>query len=75
MSENRQEPQQPEIEFVGSPTEFANAQEVPEWVANIARFIVFLPAAWVTATTIPIILFAMFGVLMLCACMVLSLVF
>ncbi len=42
-------------QFVGAPTEFADAQEVPEWVANIAKLIFFLPSAWVTATTIPIV--------------------
>jgi hypothetical protein len=53
-----------EVEYVGAPTEFADAEEVPEWVANIARILFFLPAAVVTATTIPIIM----GILLVMAC-------
>ena len=59
-------------EYVGSPTEFADAQEVPEWVANIAKLIFFLPAAWFTATTIPIIMIGCSLLLILAMCLVLS---
>ena len=59
---------QDEIEYVGAPTEFADVQEVPEWVANIARILFFLPAAFVTATTIPIIL----GVMVLACCLLMG---
>jgi hypothetical protein len=59
-------------DFVGSPTEFADAQEVPEWVANIAKLIFFLPAAWVTTTTIPIIMVGCSFLLMLLVCAGLS---
>jgi len=52
-----------DTEYVGAPTEFADAEEVPEWVANIARILFFLPAAFVTATTIPLI---GFGLVILC---------
>lgn len=55
---------EPEIEYVGAPTEFADAAEVPPWVATAAKVLFFLPAALVTATTIPII---MIGVLLVCA--------
>jgi len=48
----------PDEDYVGAPTEFADAQEVPGWVGAMARLLFFLPAACVTATTIPIILFA-----------------
>jgi hypothetical protein len=58
MSATNHEPD--EIEYVGAPTEFADAQEVPEWVANIARILFFLPAAFVTATTIPIVVAGIF---------------
>jgi hypothetical protein len=61
MSGRNHEPE--EIEYVGAPTEFADAQEVPEWVANVARVLFFLPAAFVTATTIPII---MLGIILVC---------
>lgn len=54
---------EPEVEYVGAPTEFADAAEVPPWVATAAKVLFFLPAALVTATTIPII---MIGVLLLC---------
>jgi hypothetical protein len=57
MNDPNHEPE--EIEYVGAPTEFADAQEVPEWVANIAKILFFLPTAFVTATTIPIILMGM----------------
>lgn len=56
-----------EVEYVGAPTEFADADEVPEWVANVAKVLFFLPAAFVTATTIPLILGGLlFG---LCMCL------
>ena len=46
----------PDDDYVGAPTGFADAQEVPEWVATVAKLLFFLPAACVTATTIPLIL-------------------
>ncbi len=65
MSQPHQEPD--EIEYVGAPTEYADAEEVPEWVANIARILFFLPAAYITATTIPIIGFLLVtGCCLLC---------
>lgn len=65
-------PDETGTEYVGSPTEFADAQEVPEWVANVARLVFFLPAAWVTATTIPIIMIGCSLLMMLALCLVLS---
>jgi len=62
--DERHEQDEREIEYVGAPTEFADAAEVPGWVATAAKILFFLPAAFVTATTIPII---MIGVLLLCA--------
>ncbi len=62
--DERQGQDEREIEYVGAPTEFADAAEVPPWVATAAKVLFFLPAACVTATTIPIIVI---GVLMLCA--------
>jgi hypothetical protein len=57
----------PDEDYVGAPTEFANAQEMPAWVGAMARLLFFLPAACLTATTIPLIL------LMLClGCMALA---
>jgi hypothetical protein len=46
----------PDDDYVGAPTEFADAQEMPGWVGAMARLLFFLPAACVTATTIPLIL-------------------
>jgi hypothetical protein len=60
---NEEHHDQEEIEYVGAPTEFADAQEVPEWVANVARILFFLPTALVTATTIP---FIMLGIGLVC---------
>lgn len=61
------ERQSDEIEYVGAPTEFADADEVPEWVANVAKVLFFLPAALVTATTVP---FLLLGIVLAC-CVVL----
>ncbi len=44
------------VEYVGSPTQFADTQEVPEWVGLAAKVLFFLPTAMVTATTIPIVM-------------------
>jgi hypothetical protein len=59
MTDGTNESETPQIEYVGAPTEFADAQEVPEWVETFAKILVFLPAAMITATTIPIILIGM----------------
>ena len=55
------------IEYVGAPTEFADADEVPEWVENVAKVLFFLPTALMTATTIPFVLLAL--VVVICACL------
>ncbi len=55
MSDSRPESDQEKVEYVGAPVEFANAQEMPEWVSAAARLLLFLPAALATATTIPIL--------------------
>lgn len=34
-----------EVEYVGSPTEFAEAEEVPGWLANVAKAIAAIPIA------------------------------
>ncbi len=68
MSDNIPQSEHDEIEYVGAPTEYADAEEVPEWVANIAKILFFLPAAFVTATTIPIILIG----ILLVGCLLLS---
>ena len=59
MTQASHHPDQEEFEYVGAPTEFADAQEVPAWVAAAARLLVFLPAAFVTATTVPLIVMGM----------------
>lgn len=55
MNARQPESDQDKVEYVGAPVEFANAQEMPEWVSAFARLLFFLPAAFVTATTIPIL--------------------
>ena len=52
-----------DTEFVGAPTEYAEVDEVPGWVATAARILFFVPAAFVTATTIP---FIMLGIGLMC---------
>ena len=54
-----------ETEYVGAPAEYADAAEVPQWVATAAEVLFFLPSALVTATTLPII----GGVLLLMLCL------
>jgi hypothetical protein len=61
MSDGYRKPE--DTESVGAPTEYADVDEVPEWVANVAKILFFLPATFVTATTIPII---MIGIGLLC---------
>lgn len=63
MIDNNPNSDQDEIEYVGAPTEYADAEEVPEWVSNIAKILFFLPAAFVTATTIPMIII---GIVIVC---------
>lgn len=60
------EQQDDEVEYVGAPTEFADAEEVPEWVANVAKILFFLPSALVTATTIPFLLLAILFACCMC---------
>lgn len=64
---SRSEYQADEVEYVGAPTEFADADEVPEWVANIAKVLFFVPSALITATTVP---FLVLGFVLAC-CVVL----
>jgi hypothetical protein len=65
MSDGYQKPD--DTEFVGAPTEYADVDEVPEWVANVARILFFLPAAFVTAATIP---FIMLGIVLMCCLLI-----
>jgi|GEM_PF-1276032 hypothetical protein len=64
------EPQSDEqpIEYVGAPSEFAEAAEAPEWVQLAAKALFFLPAALVTATTIPIIVITLALLCAACLC-------
>ncbi len=55
-----------EVEYVGAPTEFAGADEVPEWVANVAKVLFFIPTAFVTVATIPLIFGGLFFTLCMC---------
>ncbi len=59
---------QESIEYVGAPTEFADADEVPEWVANMAKVLFFLPSALLTASTLPLLLLGI--ALTCCLCLV-----
>lgn len=55
-----------EIEYVGAPTEFADAVEMPEWVQTLTKLFFFLPAAVVAASAIPLLLIVVGGALCLC---------
>ncbi len=69
-SDQRDEP----VEYVGSPTPFADAAEVPEWVAQATKVLFFLPTAMVTATTIPIIMAVLTLLLCIGGCVLVSVV-
>jgi len=61
------------VEYVGAPTEFAEAEEVPEWVATTAKVLFFVPAAFITATTIPIIVMTVLVVCSALCCVLIAL--
>jgi len=63
-----QQPDEHEIEYVGAPREFAEAAEAPQWVQVAAKVLFFLPAALVTATTIPIIVITLALLCAACLC-------
>lgn len=67
-----QQPDEREIEYVGAPREFAEAAEAPEWVQVAAKVLFFLPAALVTATTIPIIVITLALVCAACLCVIVT---
>lgn len=48
--------QSDETEYVGAPTEFADAQEAPGWVQDLVRVVVALPAAITALTAIELTL-------------------
>jgi len=57
-----------DTEYVGAPTEYADAAEAPEWVATAAKALFFLPGALLTATALPIIAGALLlGLCLACA--------
>jgi len=51
-------PPDDELESVGAPTEYADAEEVPGWVATLAKVIYALPTLWAALTTLELILLA-----------------
>lgn len=67
-TKGRSERTEAELEYVGAPSEFADAQEVPEWVATAAKVLFFLPAALITTTTLSLMLIlGVMACLVLCA--------
>ncbi len=53
------------VEYVGAPTEFADAEEVPNWVANIVKAIVFIPSLFVVLSAVELVLLVV-GLLLAC---------
>lgn len=43
-----------ETEYVGAPTEFADAQEMPDWAQTLAKVVYALPAALTALSVIQI---------------------
>ncbi len=72
-SENAPRDQTPDqsdaIEYVGAPTEFADAEEVPGWLANIVKAIVFIPSLIAVLSTVELILVVV-GLVVMCLCLV-----
>ena len=61
--------QDDEVEYVGAPTEFADAEEVPSWVANIVKAIVFIPSLFAVLSVVELV-FVVVGLLWVCLCLV-----
>ncbi len=57
------------LEYVGAPTEFADADEVPSWLANLVKAIVFIPSLFAVFSTVELILVVV-GLLVACLCLV-----
>ena len=53
------------VEYVGAPTEFADAEEVPNWVANIVKAIVFIPSLLAVLSAVELVLLVV-GLLLAC---------
>ncbi len=61
--------QSDEAEYVGAPTEFADAEEVPGWMANIVKAIVFIPSLFAVLSAVELVL-VLVGLLVVCLCVV-----
>jgi len=72
MSTGNQPSKNDEIEYVGAPTEFADAEEVPDWVAPLAKLIVAVPALLATLSMVQLVLI---GVVLVCLACVALVVF
>ncbi|MBN1451420.1 MAG: hypothetical protein JW963_10430 [Anaerolineales bacterium] len=66
MSEPEQHSEQGQPDYVGAPTEYANAQEVPGWVATLVKALATLPVGLSALTLIQLGL-----VILILACVVL----
>ena len=53
------------VEYVGAPTEFADAEEVPTWVANLVKAIVFIPSLFAVLSAVELVLLVV-GLLLAC---------
>lgn len=61
-------PDENQDDYVGAPSEFADAEEVPGWIANLVKAIVFIPSALATLIGLQIAL-----VVLLLACVLIAL--
>ena len=60
-------PDHDEVEYVGVPTEYADAQEAPEWLQLLVKALVAIPAGLAALTGIQLILLAvLFVCIMAC---------
>jgi hypothetical protein len=61
MHETEPQPTRPEeVEYVGAPTEYADAEEVPDWVATGAKAVVAIPAVLAALSVIQVALLVAF---------------
>ncbi|MBN1200982.1 MAG: hypothetical protein JXJ20_03915 [Anaerolineae bacterium] len=59
-----------EIEYVGAPTEYAEAEEVPEWITTLSKIVFVLPTALAALSVVQLVslltLLACIGLFVLC---------
>ncbi|MBN1681423.1 MAG: hypothetical protein JW966_14170 [Anaerolineae bacterium] len=58
MNNTDRSPEHDEVEYIGAPTEYADAQEAPEWLQMLVKALVAIPAGLAALTGLQLILLA-----------------